>query len=74
MYKVDKDIPLPPDIRHEGKYPFPDMEVGHSFAAPKAQAATIRSAAAYHRRRYHKRFAIRPDKDQPDHIRVWRVE
>ena len=73
MYTIEKGIPAPKDVKREAKYPFGQMEVNDSFTAPKHLASTIRAASAYYRRRYQKRFIVRPDEKLQDMVRIWRI-
>ena len=73
MYIIEKNVPVPADVKREQKYPFAAMEIGDSFVAPKHRLSTIRAAASYYSRRYKKKFAVRTDPSSPDSIRIWRT-
>jgi hypothetical protein len=73
MYTIEKDVPVPEDIKRESKYPFAAMSVNDSFAVPKHLAGTVRAASAYYRRRYSMKFVMRTDDKLPDMVRVWRI-
>lgn len=73
MYKIEKDIPIPPKGRPKGtyKYPFVFMEVGDSFFVKGGLMKRISvSARGYSIRTGHK-YASRT---VPGGVRVWRVE
>lgn len=66
--QIDKDVPIP-STRHD--YPFPDMNVGDSFAAGKDQANNIRMAA----QRYKKENPLWDYTTRTDEftVRLWRT-
>jgi len=68
--QIDTGVPLPDLARHE--YPFSQMNVGDSFAAPKAQANNVRTAAL----RYKKATPLWDYTTRIDAttIRLWRTE
>lgn len=82
--KIEKDVPLPgPYVGAPRKYPFPDMEVGDSFAVPlegesssrgmDTAADKLRCAALNHGRRYGGKFVVRTVREE-NVARCWRVE
>jgi hypothetical protein len=78
-FALEVDVPMPvrsaPGGRRGSKYPFADMEVGHSFLVPgDVKAQTIRSATAAYIKRTGDtslKFSVRA---VADGVRVWRVE
>lgn len=75
-FKIEKGVSLPP-TRGQGtggapsKYPFKEMEVGDSFAAPLSERRRVASAASAHKRRHGGQFTARTLEDE---VRVWRIE
>jgi len=67
---LEKDMPIPPANGANARYPFGDMVVGDSFALPKQQANSVRSAASQFGKRNDMRFAVRVQGEQ---VRVWRT-
>ena len=66
-YKVDTDIPPPPD---GWKYPFSAMEVGHSFWVPAPEDAKAVNAATVRGKRSGEVYRSRKEGDGH---RIWRV-
>lgn len=71
MYKVQKGVPLPLDVRSKSKYPFLAMDVGDSFLAPKKKISTVSAAATYIAKKTKMKFITRKDGNG---TRVWRVK
>lgn len=76
MFQIEKNVPLPSVC---DKYPFAQMEVGHSFAVPvddtpQRTRMQICSSAQYYKKSRHKEFkwATRYDKDA-NAVRFWRL-
>lgn len=83
---VEKNIPIPPDIRNGGhgkrKYPFNVMEVGDSFLAPIKEGkrasdvinALTAAAHAFTKSQFgNPKFRI-ACRALPEGVRVWRIE
>lgn len=81
---INNDIPPPPPSigGRPRKYPFPDMDVGNSFAIPLSGSMVagedhavvrLRSAAAGYMRKYGGHFIARIDREN-NVARCWRVE
>lgn len=68
-YELRDDLPLPV-ASTKGLYPFPEMKVGQSFAAPRAKRASLQAIASRNSRDG-KRFETRLIGDE---IFVWRVK
>lgn len=75
MFKIEKNIPLPTNIRRagrKGKYPFGLLKAGDSFLVPEGKMKTISVSLANHNKKMKpKQFTARTVKDG---IRVWRVK
>jgi hypothetical protein len=74
MYKIEQDIPLPPERRgRRARYPFANMSPGESFLVTGAadQLGAIRRAAHGYGQRSGKRFMVRL---VPEGVRVWCAE
>ena len=71
VYIVEKGVEMPPVSKGGGvfKYPFLKMDIGDSFAAPKTEAAKLRSASSLYSIKSGKRFTVRT---LGDVVRVWR--
>ena len=75
--KVEKGIPLP-ELAGKGralKYPWPEMEVGDSFAVEPGKHDTVRTAASYWARRHPEsgiKFSVCMQEDGS--YRCWRVK
>lgn len=67
---IDHDTPLPEDGQHRAVYPWADMQVGSSFALPRAKYATLKAAAYLRGKRHGERYTVRV---RGDEARVWRV-
>lgn len=75
MYSIDTDVPLPTKPhRDNSRYPWNQMEVGHSFFVPSTDAKTqsLRNLA-YMRQRRHpgERYSVISEENG---TRVFRVE
>lgn len=77
VYKIEKNLPIPPSGTGRPKYPLRDMEVGDSFFVPVPLINTLKfrnrlsSALTYFGKRHSVQFITR---SVDDGIRVWRVE
>ena len=74
MFKIEKDIPLPPERRgRRARYPFASMNPGESFLVADAseQLEAIRRAAHGYGQRSGKRFMVRLVSEG---VRVWCAE
>lgn len=69
-YRIEKGV-APPKRHASTKYPFPDMDVGDSFAVPTEQLALVRTAS-YHWGKINggKKFSTRK---YGDGYRCWRI-
>ena len=76
MFKIEKDIELPPQRWGRGhvKYPFEDLEIGDSFLVPCTEDEMKKIAKrlpVLYGRHKPKRFATRT---MVDGVRCWRTE
>jgi hypothetical protein len=74
MFKIEKKIPVPTDLRKKRKYPFREMMPGDSiFVNSDTPKHKVYSAAEAYGRAQHPRwrFAVRMEGDG---VRCWRVE
>jgi hypothetical protein len=73
MYKVEKNIPVPPKSRGTGsyKYPFAYMEVGDSFFVKNGNSKRISVSCRGYAIRKGGKFSCRT---LPGGVRVWRIE
>ena len=67
-FTIERGLPMPPP---RTKYPFLEMEVGDSFAAPLASRNIISSRASSIGARHGREFVSRKISD--GQVRVWRV-
>jgi hypothetical protein len=82
-FKIDKNVPMPKISKGRPRiYPFPEMEVGDSFAVPitddlslgnNTNSSPLRSVAAAYARKYGGRFSVQLDRSNKI-MRCWRVE
>jgi hypothetical protein len=73
--ELRKDIPIPEDGSRVKRYPFSQMAVGESFAAPAGKRRSLLTSAQYYKRRYGKEFTVRQRiEDGVKVIRVWRTQ
>lgn len=75
-YQVEAGVQIPKRSvvgrRRGSKYPFADMEIGHSFYADGVKESALRSAASvFVKSNGGYRFAVRAEGDG---ARVWRIE
>lgn len=70
MIRIEKNIPVPARGARASKYPFADMVVGDSFAAPVKPMSLYQSANKWGKANDAK-FVVRPEGDG---CRVWRTE
>jgi hypothetical protein len=76
MFDIDDNVSLPTQ-RTGGcsKYPFGKMEIGQSFAIPRAVGHNARMAAAQFGKRNGMKFTSRAlTEDGEPVVRIWRVE
>jgi hypothetical protein len=73
MYKVEKNVPIPPKGRTIGpyKYPFAYMEVGDSFFVKNGNPKRISVSCRGYTIRKSGKFCCRT---VPGGVRVWRTE
>lgn len=69
-YTIEKDIPLPEHRGRPNKYPFPDMDVGDSFAVPLDEVSSVRNAAYAWAFRHDWKLAVRKTDEG---ARCWRI-
>ena len=77
-YQVQKDVGLPRRQSMFRSYPFPEMEVGDSFALlmdDPLERERVRSAASYYSIRHQVKFSVRiADRSaNPRTYRCWRI-
>lgn len=82
-FQIDKGLPIPKISTGRPRiYPFPQMEVGDSFAVPitdeilsgqNKSARLLSSAATAYARKYGGRFSVQFDRSNKI-MRCWRVE
>jgi len=72
MFKIEKNVALPKHAR-TSKYPFADMDVGDSFAAPDATRTALYTAAHLWAKRdgAGKKFIVR---EEGKGARIWRTK
>jgi len=72
IYIIEKGIDIPSISKGNTtlKYPFPKMDIGDSFVAPKPESHRIRSAANAYSKRSGRSFTLRT---LGDVIRIWRI-
>ena len=72
MIQIEKNIPVPARGARASKYPFADMVVGDSFAAPVKPMSMYQAANKWAKRHGDgAAFIVRPEGDG---CRVWRTE
>lgn len=69
-FKIEKNIPVPDGYRRSN-WPFDEMEVGDSFAVPKAKARVAKQAAYNRNKGIDRRYVTR---SEGDGVRIWRVQ
>lgn len=68
--KIDTGIPLPDPKTGGSKYPWKDMDIGHSFFVPEQVTATFKTQITNAQKRTGFRFTSRRVEGG---IRVWRI-
>lgn len=71
VFTVEKGVPRPKLKGRNSKYPWADMEVGDSFAAPKKLSISLVNSAAQQSRKRGWKFSVRTMDEQT--CRVWRI-
>lgn len=73
MYQIEKNVALPAlhGAPNRSKYPFREMDVGDSFAAPDEDKERLRCAASSAGIRLGRKFSIRKQDDGS--LRCWRL-
>ena len=66
-YPIEKGIPMPGNYGSHGTYPFPQMEVGDSFAFEPDRYNAVRRAATYWGGDHGVKFSV-----SSVHNRCWR--
>jgi hypothetical protein len=76
MITIDKDKPMPNGFGVRGKYPFAELDVGHSFFVPGKTTSGISSSVANARTRMHGRKFVTNTvtENGVTGVRVWRVQ
>lgn len=82
-FKIDKGLPMPNISKGRPRiYPFPEMEVGDSFAVPitddaslgnNANTSLLRSAATAYSRKHDVKFSVTFDRSKKV-TRCWRIK
>lgn len=71
MYKIQKNIPIPPKVvGRKNPYPFDDMEVGDSFSVPLNKYKAVTYAINRHQKVSNMKFTRRALSNE---VRVWRI-
>ena len=71
QFKIETNVPPPATRENRAiRYPFKEMEVGHSFVLTKDQKDQVRSAASYYGSRNSRLYSVRKDGNG---YRCWRV-
>jgi hypothetical protein len=70
-FKIEKGIPPPKQEHHFVQYPFREMRVGDSFAAPIQRQRSVAAAASRYGRIAKAKFTVR--KQSKTHCRCWRI-
>jgi hypothetical protein len=68
VFKVEKGVPIP---SNRPTYPFAQLQVGDSFAAPLAKHGSLRTLATWYGKEWSRRFVCRR---AGKGVRVWRVK
>jgi hypothetical protein len=76
MITIDKDKPMPNGFGVRGKYPFAELDVGHSFFVPGKTTSGISSSVANARTRMPGRKFVTNTvtENGVTGVRVWRVQ
>lgn len=69
--KIERGIPMPNNSKGARKFPFAEMEVGDSFAAPSDKITSARQSAVAFGKYHGIKFSCRKQEDGS--IRIWRV-
>lgn len=74
MFKIDKEIPIPEQVR-KTEYPFEQMEVGDSFFAEGKTTDQLGNASGHWRKKKGWGFTIRKEtsEDGKNGARIWRI-
>lgn len=70
MYAIETDIPIPPLRRPDTKYPFKELEVGHSFLVRDRSIHSVRSRCSQVKLATGQKFTVRKVQGG---VRVWRI-
>ncbi len=75
-YDIEEGIDIPMVTRRKSKYPWANMEIGHTFFVPDAsKKQTITSSAYRFGKQHGMKFTVREvNEEGVAGIRVWRVE
>lgn len=69
MYKISKDVPVPPPIRRMN-YPYEQLQVGESFWVEGVTMQSLCNANRRQSKRLSRKFVCRREGEG---VRVWRV-
>lgn len=69
MYKISKDVPVPPPIRRMN-YPYEQLQVGESFWVEGVSMQSLCNANRRQSKRLERKFICRREGEG---VRVWRV-
>lgn len=71
MFQIDTDIPIPRRPSINERYPWYNLEVGHSFFVPDGNLKSLRSSASQMKPKTKHNYLVRA---VDGGVRVWRVE
>lgn len=69
MYKIEKNVPIPPNSK-SGRFPYDQLDVGDSFVASNVNLASVCSSNYRIGKRLGRKFIARQENGD---VRVWRV-
>lgn len=76
MFRIDKDVPIPPSRFGEKTptYPFKDMDIGDSFFIPGGTATRMSGSLANARTKYGHLYSTRQvEESGVKGVRIWRT-
>lgn len=71
--EIETDVPMPEGDGRENKYPFANMEIGHSFFVEGATSRQLTNAASHWRKR--KGWSFKTEMGEKNGVagcRIWR--
>lgn len=71
MYKIERNIPVPSRTGRPSKYPFKDMKIGDSFAAPSSLTSSVKTCAFRFAKNKGGKFSFRVHDGK---VRCWRIK